>query len=241
MYFRSFPHRAGRSRAGHDAQLLEEREEDKSYKGQNGCWESWHPSQHHSTFTEGGLGTHPLPCWPFGRHTLPPTVVPHYDPTPGFHEHTQSNGHTEYRATYRSIDPHGHPAPSKDNCATELFSYCPAIRFMPKAVGLLSLYPKALSWPQVLYTHLKHNPSRTDFIQLFVNSLTARYFKRNKSRWQQVMASRWSPNLPASLCQTLLGCCCFSTGKFPALGQNVLSRFIHRDEPGLLSTPGKSS
>ena len=60
--FRSFPHRAGRRTAGHDAQLLEEREEGVTRcKGQHSCWGSQHPNRHRSTFTEGD-GDHLLPC-----------------------------------------------------------------------------------------------------------------------------------------------------------------------------------
>ncbi|KAK4821633.1 hypothetical protein QYF61_026100 [Mycteria americana] len=42
MSFRSFPHRAGRSRAGHDTQLLEEKEEEgiTRCQGQHGSWGS---------------------------------------------------------------------------------------------------------------------------------------------------------------------------------------------------------
>lgn len=62
-----------------------------------------------------------------------------------------------------------------------------------------------------------------------MNSLTPRCFNRNKGRWWQMATSRRSPNLPRCLCQTLLHCLHFSTGWLPALGQNLLSRFIYRD------------
>lgn len=63
--FRSFPRRAGRSRAGHDAQLLEEREGGVTRcQEQHSYWGFQHPSWHHKTFTEGD-GNHPLY---FGSH-----------------------------------------------------------------------------------------------------------------------------------------------------------------------------
>lgn len=47
MSFQSFPHQAGRSSAGHDTQVLEEREAVVTKcKGQHSCWGFQHPNQH---------------------------------------------------------------------------------------------------------------------------------------------------------------------------------------------------
>lgn len=127
MFFRSFPHRAGRSRAGHDTQLLEEgRRRRRSHQVQGSAWLRAVPTlklalQH---LHQGGwkpsspLLPAAVPCGPRSTHRTMATLW-----------------------TGLFIDTHGHLAPPKNNCAAELYL-------------LLSCY---LVYPQSCWSAVHHH------------------------------------------------------------------------------------
>lgn len=116
MFFRSFPHQAGRSRAGHNTQLLERgrRRRRRSHQVQGSAWlravptpkvalqhlhqGGWKPSSPLPAMWEACAASCSSPMW--------------------FHRHTQDNGHIMDRAIYRHT---WASAPPKNNCTADSY------------------------------------------------------------------------------------------------------------------------